>query len=386
MRYRLDDRERSELVALLTKLVATPSANPSMDGSIPELAMADAVSSELARAGVAVERYVMADGRPNVRGYWGDVNRSSKLVLEAHADTVGVEGMSEPFNPTIRDGKMFGRGTCDTKGALAAYLWVMKRLTPDRMRLPWSVEFWSVADEERGCLGSLWLAERNIVGDMMIIGEPTGCRVACYHKGRMTITLVVHGQAAHASVPETGINAIDGMAILLAAIRERWQVEIAATHHPVLGNGTSSVTQIVGGVRDNIIPDRCEVTFDVRTVPPTDERALIESLKRVLSDASQGKIAFEVKSCEVRAALATEPTCEVAQRMLDAAGTCGESNEAAKLPFLTDASSFTPKGSKCIVFGPGYIEQAHRLDEYLELSQLVLSAEILMTMMQQAMK
>jgi len=386
MRDRLDERAGSELVALLARLVATPSVNPSADGSIPELAMADVVTAELTKAGLAVERYTMPDGRPNVRGFWRDSKRGRRLVLQSHADTVGVEGMSAPFEPTIRDGKMFGRGTCDTKGSMAVFLWVITRLRAQRASLPWAVEFLSVADEERGCLGSLWLAERNILGEMMVIGEPTGSRVACYHRGRMTVTLVVHGQAAHASVPQAGVNAIDGMAVLLTAIRQQWQVEIAATHHPVLGHGTSAVTKICGGVRDNIIPNRCEVTFDVRTVPGTDEQALLESLRRTLTEASQGRIDFEVESCEIRGALSTEPTCELASRLLEAADRCGGSREAAQLPFLTDASSFTPKGATCVVFGPGHIEQAHRPDEYVDLDQLVLAAEILMTMLQQATK
>lgn len=378
-KHTLTDTDKQALVALLRDLVQIPSVNTDRASKPPEDDMARYVAEYCNKLGMHVERLIMPADRPNVLASWPGQEQGKRLVLTAHMDTVGIDGMADPFAAKIRDGKMFGRGACDTKGAAAVYLWTLAKIGRLGLDLPWRIDFLGVCDEETGCNGSHWLTEQGVTADYMIVGEPTECHVATCHRGRHIVKLAVPGKAAHASLPHEGVNAIYRINDILNVLRRDWMPTLDRTRHDRLGPATVAVTIVRGGVRDNIIPDRCELVMDARTVPGNDGRTFIDSLRAHVEPCARAN-GFEVtiETPNVRPALDTDPSSPLVVGLLDARKRFGLPADPTALPFLTDASTFAKTGAACIVFGPGNIAQAHGINEYLELDQLFLAAEILL--------
>jgi len=376
----LTDGDRNELVALLTDLVRIPSVNSENPSTAPEAEISRYVAGYLERLGMHVEQLIMPVDRPHLLASW-PTDKTDRLVLTAHMDTVYVDGMTNPFGAEIRDGRIWGRGTCDTKGSLAAYLWTLAKTRQLKDNLPWRVEFLAVCDEETGCTGSKWLVDNGVTADYMIVGEPTQCEIATCHRGKIRIELTAHGKAVHASIAQKGVNAIYHLADVLNVLRRDWLPTVGAQRHDLLGPASANATMIAGGIRDNTIPDRCELVIDARTVPGHDDEGFVETLRSIVEPyARSAGIDLTVKAPSIRGALNTDHKSPLVRSMLDARRSLDLPAEPTALPYLTDAGNFAQAGAQCVVFGPGHVDQAHVLvlDEYLELDQLFLAAEILL--------
>ncbi len=374
MSEKLTQQDRNEILSILTELIKIPSVNTGKDADIPEARIADFITEYLQNIGIKCQTIVTDTGRPNIIGRWpDDTNEKPTLTLNAHIDTVNIDGMViEPFSADVKDGRIYGRGACDTKASLAIFLWLMKHIPDYKDIIYKRIEFLATCDEENFCGGSRYLVENGYKADEMIIGEPTNCRVGVAHRGLMNINLIAKGTCAHASVPNQGENAIYKITEAITLISKKWIPQLEADKHNLLGRATSAVTIIKGGHRINIIPDRCEATMDTRILPNQSPDELIDYLQKVVGDLC------EVQCVAQYPALETDANLPFVRRLLQASKQFTGSDKPVGLPYLTDASQFARTGAKCVVFGPGGIEQAHSANEYLEIDQLYQSAEILL--------
>ena len=236
----------AEVVELLASLVSINSINPAYGGP-GETAIAAFVADWFQRRGIEMFRQEVMPGRDNVVAVLPGRNRSRRVVLEAHMDTVSAANMAiEPFTPTIHEGRLYGRGSCDTKGGLAAMMQAVADIHASRQVPPCDIWMAAVVDEEHAFRGVARLVE-NLAADAAIVAEPTELRVVPATKGILRFSIHVHGVAAHSAKPHLGVNAISAAALLIQAI-DAMHATLAETSHALLGPATGSVTMVSGGV------------------------------------------------------------------------------------------------------------------------------------------
>src|SRR6478609_6278794 len=261
------------VIDLCRALVQIPSENPSGSAAnYGEEAIARFVGDFLESLGARVEYEEIGPGRPNVYGSWPVPSGSSQRILFApHLDTVTVEGMTvDPFLAQSCDGKLYGRGTSDTKGSMAGMLWALKSV--DLSKLSVAVGFAGLADEEFEQFGAKACAARKMA-DFAIVGEPTNLDVVYTHKGTAWIEIETQGKSVHASIPKTGVNAIDRMMAALKILHERFPQICSVQGDSVLGEATISTGRIRGGAKINVVPDRCFAEIDIRILPGQESMA-----------------------------------------------------------------------------------------------------------------
>lgn len=345
---------------LLRDLVRIPSVNPDGDPGtehVGEARCAEFLAAWLEEIGAEVFLDEVLPGRPNVVARF-PVDRPGKprLLLAPHTDTVSVAGMTiDPFGGDIRDGKLWGRGASDTKGPMAAMLAALKNCRGILPALSHEIWFAGLVGEEAGQHGAKALAAKEKF-DLVIVGEPTRLEVVHTHKGAVWLTLRTHGSAVHASTPERGENAIEKMLDVLAFLRPALREHVAPLSHAVLGRPTFNIGTIVGGSKVNIVPDRCQVMVDMRTIPGQDVQPLIAALT--------DKFPFLDLAVRISAPLATDPVHPIIAKL----AACGAPPVGA--PWFCDGAIFAEAGSPAVALGPGSIAQAHTADEWISLDDL----------------
>ena len=269
----------NNVIELLQALVRIPSVNPHGDAGIAETGekrCAEFVAGFLKSIGARVELREVRPERPNVIGVFpSDAPGKDRIIFAPHTDTVSVAGMTiDPFGGELRDGRIWGRGSSDTKGTMAAMLWALLELREKVPTLPYEVWFAGLVSEEAGQDGSkAFSAELRADCDargvkaFAVVGEPTGLNIVHTHKGGLWLTLTTRGRAGHASMPEKYDNAIYKMADVIRCIRDEIAPALAKISHPILGSPTASVGVCRGGSKINIVPDLCVAEVDIRTIP-----------------------------------------------------------------------------------------------------------------------
>jgi acetylornithine deacetylase len=361
--------------SLLQQLVRIPSVNPRERDEPAESAIADYVARWSADAGLEVELQPVLPGRPNVLVRLPGRDRSRTLLLEAHLDTVEVEGMTvEPFGGKIRDGRLYGRGACDTKGSLAAMLTAIAELKRSGSS-PIDVLLAATMDEEYGYRGVSAVVGRGERLAAAIVGEPTDLNLVIAHKGSARFRVTTHGRACHSSMPWAGDNAILRMADLLQFVRLEIEPEAAARTHPRVGPATFCVSLINGGIAVNTVPANCTITVDRRTLPGEEPSAVWEEYRRRLEALAPGQITVHEPMLDF--AMDTDPAEPIVQTLAAAVRGTGLPAEIRGVNYGTDASKLARAGIPAVVFGPGSIAEAHSAGEYVELSQVEAAATIL---------
>lgn len=385
---RLNDNERRRVRELLATLVGIPSVVASREQAIRERAeerMAEFLASHLGRMGMVVNRHEVYPGRTNLMAHWPGQGTSGKsLMIEAHMDTVPVEGMIvAPFAAEVRDGKMWGRGTCDTKGSMAAFLTALG-LAHERRALPADqIYFVATISEETGCDGAAALMKTPFRTDAAIVGEPTHCRVVTAHKGPLWMTLETTGRACHASMPDRGVNAIDLMSRVVQFVHGPWREHLSRREHPVLGRSTVSVTLISGGTKINIIPAACQAQVDSRLIPGEPGEAVAATFRRMLAEHLGHAVPVTVRDVETSGGLDTPADAPLARRMLALCREAHGDGAPGAVNYFADSGPFSDGGIVSVLFGPGDIAQAHTCDEYLELDQLYTATEVVLSLLTQ---
>ncbi len=362
---------------ILGSLISINSVNSSYTGGPGEGEIAAWVKRFFEERGIFVVEQEVFPGRPNVIAKLSGNDSTRRLVFEAHTDTVSVQGMSiSPFEPRVEGGRMYGRGSCDTKAGLAAMMHAVASIHESGLKPPCEVWLAAVVDEEFSYRGVVKLCE-GLKADAALVAEPTGLRAVIASKGVVRWRIVVRGKAAHSGKPHLGVNAIQHMARIILLL-ERDHERLCETTHPLLGSATLNVGVIKGGVQVNFVPDECSIEVDRRLLPGetvqgvlAHYQALLESLKEThpMLDASMEEpmltdMALETDANSAPALLASSLLSEMGLE----GGLCG-------VPFGSDASKLSNCGVPSIVIGPGNIDQAHAAVEYVELSEVEKAAE-----------
>jgi len=274
-----------DVVDLLTALVSIDSVNPALiAGAAGETRIAEHVAAWARENGLSADRVEHTAGRPSVIVRGGSGNGPT-LLLCGHLDTVGVDGVTDPFTPRVDGDRLYGRGAYDMKGGLAAALIACR--DAQRSGITGEVVVATVADEEHASLG-VQETLRHVRADAAIVTEPTELRVATAHKGFVWTEIEVTGRSAHGSRPHLGIDAIMKTGPILLAL-DALNGELATRRvHPTLGPGTLHTSLITGGQEESTIPDRCLLTVERRTLPGesvADVEADIAELIRRCCDA-----------------------------------------------------------------------------------------------------
>lgn len=304
------------------------------------------------------------------------------IILSGHTDVVPVEGQqwsSPPFVATIRDDKVYGRGSCDMKGFVACAITLMLRAAGEQLARPLHLAL--SYDEEIGCIGVRRLLDHLHASALRpllcIVGEPTQMQVALGHKGKTTLRAHCHGHEGHSSLAPHFPNAIHLAADFVGLLRATQSQLVESGAHDSAYDvpyTTVHVGKINGGTALNIVPNSCTVDFEIRNLPDDDARCIVEKLREeaeavARSLSQQAKTArIEVEQVNDYPGLDTSPTIEAISfigKLLPASDSHG------KVAFGTEGGLFAQRlDVPVIVCGPGSIEQAHKPDEYISLAQL----------------
>lgn len=310
-----------------------------------------------------------------------DGNTEGGLILSGHTDVVPTDGQawqSDPYRADIREGRLYGRGSADMKGFIAAVLAAAPAMVQAELKRPLHIAL--SYDEEIGCLGApVMIAElqkRGLTPEHCIVGEPTSMRMVVAHKGIHTFRCAVHGKAAHSSLTPQGVNAIEYAAKLIVFINElagRLKARHDTDPDYDVPFSTLSVNTIAGGIAGNIVPQLCEFEFDYRNLPhmsPADITAPIEAhIREVLQPQMQAVDAacrIDMRHGENVPAM---PEAEAAL-LHDLITQLVQDSSRLKVAYATEGGQFQQAGIATVICGPGNIEQAHKADEFVELAQL----------------
>jgi acetylornithine deacetylase ArgE len=375
--------------ALLEELVRIPSVSPSYtdDATIAgEQRIAEYVAAYLAERNFEIIMDEAEPGRPNLVATHGSDDASQTLLVEAHLDTVGVAGMTRsPFVLTEEDGRLYGRGACDTKGPLAAALWAMQ---PDVLAAlsarGWRLVFVGAMGEEEGNRGAERLVERGLVrADEALILEPTELAVVHAHKGALWFEVEVKGRAGHGSAPDRGLSAIEGMQRVIQWLQQDTRAAPVPAH-PALGEPTVNIGRIEGGMATNVIPDRCRIQVDRRSLPAERHEDLLQRIREELErlQVEGGIHGFALRVLKDSPPFETSADTRLARRLAESSRRVGVDVRTAGTSWFSDAGPLSRVCDHVVVFGPGSIREAHTAEEYIDLQSLQTGSDILLDLLQ----
>ncbi|MCO4864714.1 acetylornithine deacetylase [Cupriavidus sp. WGlv3] len=303
------------------------------------------------------------------------------IVLSGHTDVVPVDGQAwttDPFKPVVRDGKLYGRGTCDMKGFIGTSLSLLPAILEARLREP--VHYALSFDEEIGCMGAPYLLaelrERGVTPGGCIVGEPTSMRVIVAHKGINAYRCCVRGQAAHSSLTPRGVNAIEYAARLICFIRDiadEFKANGPYDQAFDVPYTTAQTGTIQGGIALNTIPALCEFVFEFRNLPGVDPEAIYARIQAYANDVLLPKMRAEHADADLTLSkIAAAPSLDVAEQeaITQLVRALTADRDTNKVAYGTEAGLFQRAGIPAVVCGPGDIQQAHKPDEFVSLDQL----------------
>jgi acetylornithine deacetylase len=369
-----------EAADVLSALVAIPSVNPDYpDGSAGEDGVARFAADYLQKEGIETRWDEVLPGRHNLIAFLPGKSRAG-LCLETHMDTVSALGMRiPPFSPEICEGKLYGRGSCDAKASLAAMMCALAGMKRDGIVPATDTYLAAVVDEEYRYRGVTRLLQSGFRVQSAVVGEPTNLRVVTACKGVVRFTLAVRGKSGHSSRPRDGRNAIYDMAPVIAELENQLIPALGVKRHPLLGSPTLSIGRIEGGVIVNIIPDRCVIEVDRRTLPGEDFASVSAEIQSVIDRVKEKRPGLEA---EIEPPVLTDDAMDtpadtaIARCAAEACSNITGNGSVEGVGYCCDATKFSRAGIPAIVLGPGDIRKAHAEDEYVSIAQLEKAVQI----------
>jgi acetylornithine deacetylase len=360
------------LTGTLADLVRINSVNPSLVPGAPgESEIAGYVERSLREIGLEVDRLEAVAGRPSVVGRLAGMGGGRSLMLNAHYDTVGIDGMRDPLSGRVENGKLFGRGAYDMKGSLAASMAAVAALQRDGIGLAGDVLLAAVADEEHSSIGTAEVIERYDVNGA-IVTEPTELDVCVAHKGFVWLEVKVTGRAAHGSRPELGVDANIHMGRILAHLEWLNRELAERPPHRFVGVPSLHAGLLNGGTAASVYAASCQLTLERRTVPGETEQQVVAEVQAIINELAQGDPDFKA---ELRATLVREPFEAAIDspivRHVDRAVTAVTGNEpihAGQGPWM-DSALLAAAGVDTVVIGPAGAG-AHADEEWVDLDSV----------------
>jgi len=370
-------------IEILARLVAFDTTSRNSN-----LALVEFVEGELARLGVTSRRVPNEDGtKANLFATIGPMVEGG-VVLSGHTDVVPVDGQpwtSDPFALTLRDGRLYGRGSCDMKGFLALALAAAPELAKAPLVRPAHLAF--SYDEEVGCLGAPSMIDEiaRVLPrpQAVIVGEPTSMEAVRGHKGISVYRVTVSGREAHSSLTHIGVSAVMAavrLMALLCDLSERLERD-ADPSSPFLPKGASlTIGMVEGGTASNILARECSFVFDLRCPPGLDAETIIQPFyaaakamdAELKARAPEAGVRIERRSGTPAFAPEIDGDAERLARLL-----AGDNGPGRVVSYAAEAGQFQGAGFSTVICGPGSIDQAHQPDEYVEVSQMQRGAQFM---------
>ncbi len=336
-----------------------------------ELAAAQIVSDELSRFGIESRIESWDNTRANIIAHAKSSGQKGALLFVSHLDVVpagDANWSNPPFTAIENDGKIYGRGSADMKGGIAAIVTAIGQIINSGTKLKGDIIFLGAAGEETDSCGTKRFVQESgrlpeITG--AVITEPTDFKIITAHRGIFWLKVETFGKSAHSSTPHLGVNAITSMR---AVLNELENFKIPFEPHKLLGECSMSINTIAGGEAMNVVPDNCKIQIDIRTVPGQNEQDIIDDLKKIFAKLKQQNPEFDATVSIIRqvGALETDTQCDFVKAFRSAVGI----NETIPVGFTTDGPHFASVGIPVVIFGPGKPDLAHQPDEYIDISDL----------------
>ena len=366
----------SQVVKLLRDLIALPSVNnaflPPGDPHAGEELVADYLKNRARKACLEIETQATDSGRDNLIVRLKPLGQAThRIILAPHMDTVGGD-LDKIFRPTKKGERLHGRGACDTKGSVAVMFHAMEHLAKRHRPANTEIVFIGFVDEECNQTGSRAFSKLKLKANLVLVGEPTRCRVVTAHKGDLWLRLSTRGKAAHGARPELGRNAVHTMAKCIDTIETEYAQNLEKKRHPVLGHPTINTGIVRGGSQPNIVPDVCEADLDRRTLPGESFTTISREIGEVLKKRGLKARLTNVKGYTCPA-METDPTLPMVQQLMRTV----RQTKPLGVDYYCDAANIAATGVPAIVWGPGDIAQAHTADEWISIRQIERGMDVL---------
>ncbi|NOX31131.1 MAG: M20 family metallopeptidase [Actinobacteria bacterium] len=368
---------RDEMLALTSALTRLDTVNPPGN----EQLVADHLAELVGGSGIDAEVIELSDGRANLEMTWPGTGDAPALLYCGHFDTVplGDRPWSNDPHGALFDGEyLWGRGTVDMKGGVAAMVLAMMSFAQSGLRFPGDIRFLGTIGEEVDCAGARAALGREVLADIgnLVISEPTGMNLAVAHKGAMFVELSTVGKSAHAAMADQGISAIANMIELLANVTGiDWEVKT----HSVLGPPSLVVGTIEGGSVVNLVPDSCSAQIDIRTVPGIDHDRLLAQLESIVDEARSSIPDFEgsLRLFGDYPAVGVDPEDPLVSAAQATLTDLGKTDAAlTSVAYFSDGSIIQPPtGVPTLLCGPGDPNLAHQTDEKVHINELELAGQ-----------
>jgi len=359
-----------------------------------ERAGAEVISTDLGQSGINSRIDSWDENRANiialvtaeraVAGQIKSAGRRGALLFACHLDTVGPGEASwkyPPFAGIESEGRIYGRGSADMKGGIAAVVTAIRQIVESGVKLKGDIILFAAAGEETDSCGAKrfvrdWSGMPELAG--VIIPEPTDFEVITAHRGLLWLKVTTKGKATHGSTPELGVNAIASMRAMLDEL-ENYKIRFEP-HPPAFlrkqeggGECSMSINTIVGGKAINVVPDKCNIGIDIRTLPAQIHQDIIADFQEIFAKLKQKNPEFDADVSIVRevGALETNNSCDFVKEFCSAVGI----NETRAVGFTTDGPHLTALGAPVVIFGPGKPELCHKPDEYIEIADVEKAVE-----------
>ena len=349
-----------------------------------ESKVAEYIAKRFEKVSIDVKTSDVTPSRPNVIAVIKGTNDGYSLMYNCHMDTVpiyGWVGKPGPFDAEVKEGKIYGRGSCDMKGAIAAVIIAMEAIQRSEIRLKGDLIFAGVVGEEGdGSIGTKKIVQKEPKPDMAVVCEPTNLNISIGHKGSSSLMISTRGQPAHSAYPERGVNAIMLMSDVLQALRKELFPKLKQRKHRLLGSPTLTPTVIQGGMRTDVVPDQCKVKMNYRYPSGEEPEKVKEEISNLLMKLREKNSNLNAEVTILSNGFGMEiPRNHMIVKALRQSmrKVTGKNPKIVGSGFWTDASILVNAlRIPSVIFGPGKEEVAHTTMEYVEVDQLLIAAQV----------
>lgn len=344
---------------LLKKLIEAKSTQDA-----GEINCAKVLADYFRAAGLKPKIEVWDKKRANITVRLKSKGKKPALLFVSHLDVVPAEN-NNLFEPIERNGKIFGRGSCDMKGGIASAAAAIVEIAKSNTEMAGDIIFSATAGEETDSCGIKKFVksfkDKNLCG--IIVPEPTDFDLITAHRGLLWLEITTIGKSAHSSMPHLGTNAIDSMRMFLNKL-SKFKIKGS---NKLLGKATLSVNKIIGGSASNIVPDFCTTMIDIRTVPGQNHNSIIKDIGKIIIKFNLDADLKVLRDCP---SLQTNTQSDFVKQLKQLLKT-----EPKPVPFTTDAPYLTVFNSPIVIFGPGKPQLCHKSNEYIEIKDLKKAVE-----------
>ncbi|MCH2396607.1 MAG: M20 family metallopeptidase [Nitrososphaerales archaeon] len=371
--------KEEEITKLAQELIKIPS-----DETAGEKEVCEYLESYLKSLGMKVRLQEVLPNRPNIIAEVIGDEVGKSIMFNGHVDTVPVGDIKkwsmDPYSAIIKDNKLFGRGSTDMKGAIASMIIAMKFIMNNVEKFNGKIIFTGVMAEETTGLGTQKIVEENIKADMAVVGEPSDEKIYRAHKGTMWFNLSTYGKLEHSSESNSeSNNAIINMMKLIMEINEISK-ELETIENNLVGHPSINIGLIDGGTKQNMIADSCRISIDRRTLPEEKTDEILDKLRIRLDGlrSLDDRLTFDLEIDTIREAVEVAESEQIVQEVKNALNKVINKNPTISgMKATTDMSILVNQGNiPSVIYGPGFIKQAHTVDEFIEVKRLVESSQV----------